>query len=208
MENNEVTIDIEKLAQVSKIEEDLSFSSEFDTLEPFEVELMKNLPDLDSDKLKDREGLDRIQKIYTEIDQDELSKELLAKENVQPQLAIEIKRNSISKLNIGDTISLPNIGEVGYEAIVSKKIVHNNGSVSITGNLVGSQNNNYSMVFTQGKNSSYASFTTPEGAFEIETVNGQGFVYSVKDIEKVFIDPKKEDAISIPKNETKNNSLV
>ena len=150
---------------------------------------------------EDSKIMEEIKSLYTELDKDTLLKELPNKHSIQPTLAVQVSSNSISSLEVGDTIQLPNIGQVSYEAIIKKKVTHDNGSVSVTGNLTGSQNSQYSVVFTEGKKTSYASFTTPEGAFEIETVNGQGYVYSVQDMENQLIDPNKEDILLPPEDE-------
>ena len=137
--------------------------------------------------------------IYTEIDKDELLKSLPIKRKVQPRFAIQLTQGSIHKLNVGDTITLPNVGQVEYEATISKKIVHDNGSVSVTGNINGESS--YAVVLTEGKKNSYATINTPEGSFEIETINGQGYIYSVEDLENRLIDPNKDDFIAPNKEE-------
>ncbi|CAA6814404.1 MAG: Unknown protein [uncultured Sulfurovum sp.] len=136
-----------------------------------------------------------VQNIYHEIDKEELLKKIPAKKLVSPILGIEVSQNSIAKLVLGDIIKLPTLGQVEYEAKISKKVTHKNGSTSVTGNLIGDQNTQHAIILTEGKNTSYASISTPEGAFEIETINGIGYVYSVQDIENQYIDRDKEDIL-------------
>ncbi|CAA6810323.1 MAG: Unknown protein [uncultured Sulfurovum sp.] len=135
------------------------------------------------------------QNIYHEIDKEELLKTMPHKKMVQSVLAIEVTQNSIAQLSVGDIIKLPALGQVEYEAKITKKISHKNGSTSVTGNLVGDQNEKHSVILTEGKSTSYASISTPEGAFEIQTINGVGYVYSVKDIENQYVDPDKKDIL-------------
>jgi hypothetical protein len=90
------------------------------------------------------------------------------------------------------------IGIMESLPLASDKIIHKDGSTSITGNLINS-NKKYSVVLTQGKNSSFGSLTTPEGTYEIEVLNGKGYVYSVNDIDKKRIDYTKEDVIQVDK---------
>lgn len=137
----------------------------------------------------------KVENVYQEIDKEALLKEMPHKKLVAPILAIEVEENNIAKLSVGDIIKLPLVGQVEYEAIISKKVQHKNGSTSVTGNLVGDQNEKHAVILTEGKSTSYASISTPEGAFEIETINGVGYVYSVKDIENKYIDPSKEDIL-------------
>ena len=140
-------------------------------------------------------NLQNAQNIYQEVDKEELLAKLPHKKRIPPILGIEVIQNSIAQLAVGNVIKLPTIGQVEYEAEISKKITHKNGSISVTGNLVGDQNEQHAVILTEGKNTSYASISTPEGAFEIETINGVGYVYSVKDIENNYIDPSKEDIL-------------
>lgn len=136
--------------------------------------------------------------IYEDIDIEELEREMPTKKLVKPVLGITIKEKSIAKLNIGDTIKLPEINSFQYEAKITEKITHKNGSVSVTGNLLPKENKQYSIIFTEGKKNTYASISTPEGAFDIETINGKGYVYSVKEMDKKYIDKSKEDFILVP----------
>lgn len=137
----------------------------------------------------------KVANIYHQIDKEELLKEMPHKQRVEPLLGIQIVENSISKLAVGDVIKLPAVGQIEYQVSISKKITHKNGSTSVTGNLVGDQNSKHAVILTEGKSTSYASINTPEGAFEIETINGVGYVYSVQDIENEYINPDKEDIL-------------
>jgi hypothetical protein len=136
--------------------------------------------------------------IFLESSINIVSQEFPQKDGIEPLSAIEIKKDSISKVKIGDTITLPFVDDAKYRAKISDKIIHKDGSTSITGNLINS-NKKYSVVLTQGKNSSFGSLTTPEGTYEIEVLNGKGYVYSVNDIDKKRIDYTKEDVIQVDK---------
>ena len=161
-----------------------------------EIELKEKLVEIPKKIIEQKS--DTSLSIYVEADIDELLKKVPTKKSISPILGIQIEPNSISKLNVGDTIKLPSLGQIEYEAKITKKITHKNGSTSVTGNLVGDQNAKFSVVLTEGKTSSYASITTPEGAYEIETINGIGYVYSVQDIENKYIDPTKDDFLLPP----------
>ncbi len=136
--------------------------------------------------------------IFLESSINIVSQDFPQKDGIEPLSAIEIKKDSISKVKIGDTITLPFVDDAKYRAKISDKIIHKDGSTSITGNLI-NRDKKYSVVLTQGKNSSFGSLTTPEGTYEIEVLNGKGYVYSVNDIDKKRIDYSKEDVIQVDK---------
>jgi hypothetical protein len=124
---------------------------------------------------------------------EEAEKVISKKQGVEPLFAIKIDKSTIRQLEIGETLALPYMG--GYEAKVSNKIVHKNGSVSITGNLVNADNN-YVVVFTEGKSAIFGTVTTPDGAYEVETKNGQGYIYAVNDIDTKWIDYTQSDTVN------------
>ncbi len=136
--------------------------------------------------------------IFIESSMDIVVQTLPKKDGIDPLSAIEISKNSIAKVKVGDTITLPFVDAAKYKAKISDKIVHKDGSTSITGNLLNTDNK-YSIVLTEGKNSAFGSLTTPEGAYEIEVVDGKGYVYSVNDIDNKRIDYSKEDVIHVDK---------
>jgi hypothetical protein len=136
--------------------------------------------------------------LFVEIDPNELKEELPTKDGIKPTLAVKVPKNSLSGLNVGDIIELPPVGQGSYEAKIDEKIIHENGSISVTGNLIDGQEK-YSVVITQGKNSTYATITTPDGAFEIESRNGVEYIYSVEEINKKYMDHTKSDVLIPPK---------
>jgi biopolymer transport protein ExbD len=135
-----------------------------------------------------------VKDIMVETDIEEVKKSFSSKEGISPLIAVEIPKGSVSKLNIGDKISLPYMGTGEYEATITEKTTHKNGSVSVTGNLDDS-GNKYSVVLTEGKNMSFGTVTTPNGSFEIEAKDGQGYVYSTDTIDQKWIDYTKGDTL-------------
>jgi len=132
------------------------------------------------------------QALIKESSEEEVEKVMSKKQGIEPLFAIKIEKDSIHKIEIGESLSLGYMGD--YEAKISNKIVHKNGSVSITGNLVNSDNN-YMVVLTEGKSSVFGTVTTPDGAYELETKDGQGYVYAVNDIDSRWIDYSKSDTL-------------
>ena len=156
---------------------------EIQDIAPKEVE-----PEMVSDDAKE------VADIMVETDIEEVKKSFPTKEGVSPLIAIEVLKGSIGKLEVGDKVSLPYMGEGEYEATITSKTLHKNGSVSVSGDIIDS-GNKYSVVLTEGKNMSFGTVTTPNGSFEIETKNGQGYVYSTDSIDKKWIDYSKGDTL-------------
>lgn len=170
--------------------------SEFTKLAKVDEE-KEQLSEKSLDKVKEEKET-KVQSLYQKIDKETLLKEVAPKKLVTPLLAINIEEKTIAELSVGDVIQLPPVGQVTYEAVISQKVRHKNGSVSVSGNLIGDGNDKHAVILTEGKTTSYASISTPEGAFEIETVNGKGYIYSVKEIENSYVDPHKEDILHPP----------
>jgi len=176
LEDEALIFDEENLKLESLEEEDENLS-----LEEVEPEMVQE----ESVEVKD---------IMVETDIEEVKKSFPSKKGVSPLIAVEIPKGSVSKLNIGDKILLPYMGAGEYEATITEKITHKNGSVSVTGNL-DDLGNQYSVVLTEGKNMSFGTVTTPNGSFEIEAKNGQGYVYSTDTIDQKWIDYTKSDTL-------------
>ena len=140
------------------------------------------------------EESEEIKDIMVETDIEEVKKSFPVKEGINPLIAVEIPKGTIRKLEIGDKVSLPYMGAGEYEATITEKTTHKNGSVSVTGNIFDS-GNQYSVVLTEGKSMSFGTVTTPNGSFEIETKDGQGYVYSTDTIDKKWIDYTKSDTL-------------
>jgi len=135
---------------------------------------------------------DEVVDIMVETTMDEVSKNFPPKEGVKPVTAINLPQHVIANLKIGDTVSLPNMGDGEFNAKITSKKRHKSGSVTVTGNLV-DYGDDYSVVLTEGKNMSFGTVTTPNGSYEIEARNGQGYVYSTEAIDSARIDDSKED---------------
>jgi len=198
--NSTVTdkIEEEKILEAPLLEDEaLIFDEEnlkFDNLEKSLEEEDKDLvpkevvPEMVQEASRERKD------IMVQTDIEEVKKSFPTKEGVSPLIAVEIPKGTVSKLNIGDKILLPYMGTGEYEATITEKTTHKNGSVSVTGNL-DDAGNQYSVVLTEGKNMSFGTVTTPNGSFEIETKNGQGYVYSTDSIDQKWIDYTKSDTL-------------
>ena len=177
-------------------EEDLKFDNLEKSLEEEDKDLVPKevVPEMVQEASRERKD------IMVQTDIEEVKKSFPTKEGVSPLIAVEIPKGTVSKLNIGDKILLPYMGTGEYEATITEKTTHKNGSVSVTGNLDDS-GNQYSVVLTEGKNMSFGTVTTPNGSFEIETKNGQGYVYSTDSIDQKWIDYTKSDTLESHQHE-------
>jgi len=77
------------------------------------------------------------------------------------------------------------------------------GTVTVTGHLL-DDGGDYSVVLTEGKNMSFGTITTPNGAFEIEARDGKGYIYSAEAINSAMIDYSKDDTL-IPNRDYKSS---
>jgi hypothetical protein len=190
-------IEEESIPKAPQLEsEKLIFEEENFNLDKIEEDLEENkrLIPKEVEPLMVPEEEEETKDIMVEIDLEEVKKTFPTKEGISPLIAVEIPKGTITKLEIGDKISLPYMGAGEYEATITEKTTHKNGSVSVSGNLSDS-GIQYSVVLTEGKNMSFGTVTTPNGSFEIETKNGQGYVYSTDKIDQKWIDYSKSDTL-------------
>ena len=186
-------IEEEKILKAPTIDDDSLLLDE-EELKLEDLEEVQNIAPKEIEPEMVSENRDEVADIMVETDIEEVKNSFPTKEGVSPLIAIEILKGSIGKLKIGDKVSLPYMGAGEYEATITSKTLHKNGSVSISGDIIDS-GNRYSMVLTEGKSMSFGTVTTPNGSFEIETKNGQGYVYSTDSIDQKWIDYSKSDTL-------------
>ena len=197
---NSIPISIEEeILEAPQLEDEISLFDEQEVnLEPIKDIVEENYGLLAIKKMPLKNGLDEdeqeLKDIMVEADMEEVKKDFPTKKGISPLIAIDLQKGAISKLEVGDKISLPYMGAGEYEATITTKKTHKNGSVTVTGNLIDS-GNEYSIVLTEGKNMSFGSVTTPDGTFEIETKDGKGYVYSTTSIDNKWIDYSKSDTL-------------
>jgi len=179
LEEEELIFDDKELDNLDMLEEDIN---------ALKMEKIKPL-------VRKQEELEKeVKDIIVEADIEEVKEHFPTKKGISPLIAIAMPKGAVSQLNIGDKISLPYMGSGEYEATITSKTTHKNGSVSITGNL-DDLGNDYSIVLTEGKNMSFGTINTPDGTFEIESKNGEGYVYSTNSIDNKWIDYSKSDTL-------------
>ena len=134
---------------------------------------------------------------FVEKDIEEINEIYPYKSDIKPLSGYSFEKDSLSKLNIGDRINLPEINGFTFELKISKKIINSDGSVSFKATING-EDNKYFAVLTEGENSSFISLFSPEGSFELESRGDSGYVYDSNKIKNKRIDFNKTDVL-IPK---------
>ncbi len=134
--------------------------------------------------------------LFEKVDIDILKDNMPIKDGIKPILAVKISKDSIKNLKIGDKIVLPYIDNE-YEAKVIQKKINKNGDVSIIGKILDTQQDNYSIILSEGKQYSFGTINLPNQSLEIELFDGRGYIYSVNEIDNNWIDYSKDDFISL-----------
>ena len=97
----------------------------------------------------------------------------------------------------GEELALP----LPQAEVVNVKIEssesHANGDYTWRGHLIG-YGNDYPVVTTYGKHSSFSTITTPQGSYTLEVVNGQGWIYKNPSVFELSA-PGHEDGLEIPR---------
>ena len=135
---------------------------------------------------------------FEDVDMDEMKTILVPKKGVEPRGAFRLPSGTIKNLKVGDAVTLPEIDGQQYIVHVIRREVNSNQSVTIKASIEGESSRYYSLM-TEGEKTSFITVTLPEGVYEMETVNGDGYVYNANDIRKAWIDPSKTDGIVVPK---------
>lgn len=135
--------------------------------------------------------------VYEPVDIAEMKTKLKTKPKVEPIGAFTMPKGTIRKLFYGDSILLSDIGGHDYELKIEKRTIGKSGSVILEAS-VGDDDSIVKSVLTEGERTSYITLSTAEGVYELESIDGNGFVYSSADIKNQLIDHSKTDALEVP----------
>ena len=127
-----------------------------------------------------------------DIDDTKLVMETIS--GVEPISAVRLNKGMLKTVNVGDNLVLPEIDGFSYELEITHRTVSANGNISLNGTF----NENgvpYHSIITEGGKSTLMSFSTPTGSYEVELLNGLGYMYLNTDIENEKIDYSKSDVI-------------
>jgi hypothetical protein len=140
-----------------------------------------------------------IHTIFKEADIDFVALHLKKITDVEPIAAIRMQKEKIKNIKVGESILLPTIDNNEYMIKVVDHHISERGNVSINGSF---QENGiiYHAILTEGKASAYITMNTPSGSYEVEVIDGLGFIYSSSDIEQEKIDYTQSDTLQTPKD--------
>lgn len=116
-------------------------------------------------------------------------------EKVSEKEAITFDTRSVTESQVGDRVTFSLPGDQQYAVVVEKTQTHRNGDSSWQGHLEG-YGNRYPATFTAGDKSGFATVTTPNGSYSLESVNGSGWVYKNPE-EAELTQPGVEDYLNI-----------
>lgn len=133
------------------------------------------------------------------VEMDDIRESFQPKKNVEPITAFKMKPNTIKNLRPGDKIKLPEINDVVYELNIETAKVNNNKSITLEASIEG-EDKKYFSILTEGEHFSFLTVKSPDGVFEIEIFNGNGYVYSSTEISNTYIDYSKTDSMIPPQD--------
>lgn len=109
---------------------------------------------------------------------------------------VAFNTTTMGSVNKGDKFSLPMPNGEEYVAQVETTTTFKNGTTSWQGHLEG-YGDKYPVVFTVGKKTSFATVTTPDGSFTMESIDGAGWIYENPEVTELS-DPNQQDSLAIP----------
>ena len=146
---------------------------------------------------KEKEALTKSSQMispFNEVDIDDVKLTMQTIVGVEPISAIHIDKNMLKTVQTGDTLVLPEIDGVSYELEVTHRTISENDNISLNGVL--SENGiEYHAVITEGTKLTLMSFSTPTASYEVELLDGTGYIYLNADIENEKINYAKSDVI-------------
>lgn len=118
----------------------------------------------------------KAKEIWKAADKNTKSSIIPLAELIKEYQAIELDQNPDSYPTIGDQVRLPLLNGESVTAEVEDVTLNPNGDYTWTGHIVGA-GNDHMVVFTYGENSTFASISTADGSYSLETVGGSGWLY-------------------------------
>lgn len=100
---------------------------------------------------------------------------------------------------VGERISLPLPEAPAATIAVARAASLADGSYTLSGYMEG-QGRDYPAVITYGANSVFATITTPDGSYSLETIAGEGWVYK-NPAEAELSEPHKDDFLEVPEGD-------
>lgn len=147
--------------------------------------------------------------LWQELGNDEDLSYVKIDENIQGARKIKMDVELLKKVVPGDQLQLPMLGGNEYTVNVekvkeSKNNTHVRGHINIAGD-------SYLATMTQGEKLTFATVSTPNGTYDVQLVDGKGWVYNSDQL-NAHIDTTKTDVLLPPsdlvdiKTTTKSNT--
>lgn len=97
-------------------------------------------------------------------------------EHVVAYESVQLEQHPASMPVAGQEVSLPLLKGDLVKVQVEVGNLHENGDYSWRGHLKG-HGSDYPVIMTYGESGTYATITTPEGSYSLESINGLGWLY-------------------------------
>lgn len=175
-----------------------------------EKEYQKETLQRDADRQEEREDAQLLAEIDAEIAASNLQPVLwepLRDDEVFPDIKISEKIEGAQKIKMnldvlndivpGEQIHLPILSDNNYSIDV-KEVFDDKKNINIRGHIE-AHGSSYLVTITQGKKTTFATISTPDGTYDLRLVNGKGWVYGADQLNK-FLDTTKPDTLLPPKD--------
>jgi hypothetical protein len=150
------------------------------------IELDK-LNDIDEDELTNNSSFEIYNNIFSQIDKSNINDMEKSKYvDVTPVAYININTEELSKVKVNDIVELPFLGTSNYSSKIIDKKVFKNGDISLFGKLE-NESDIFDFIITIGHEAAFGVISTPDGSYEIETYNGNGYLLDVAEINKLTV---------------------
>ncbi len=131
---------------------------------------------------------------FEELSVEELSLRVPYKKHVDPVAALKIDTKMLLDLKEGDSVSIEMLEQFFEFKLYSKHRLSRSKITTYDG-ISDQDGVSHHLIMTQGTHSLFISFTTDEGSFEGEIVDGEGYVYRTSDILYAYQSPNAKDTI-------------
>ena len=135
--------------------------------------------------------------MYETISIDEAVLTTKVRKYIKPVTAIRVNHTLMKNLTPKDVLLFSDIDGVDYDIHITHVTKNSDGSISTTGTYE-DEGITYTTTITQSENVSFATLSTPQGTYEIETSNAVGYVYKANTIRKQIQKTKGTDVIILP----------
>lgn len=117
-------------------------------------------------------------------------------EKITDYAVVQLEQNLAQVPAVGEQVQLPMLGGQSVVANVESTTKNPNGDYTWTGHLEG-YGTDYPVVMTYGEHSIFATITTPEGSYTMESIDGLGWLYK-NPAEVELSNPGAKDFLDVP----------